>query len=233
MLVEVQALVSPTSFGTPRRMSLGIDPNRTNLLLAVLEKRVGLELLARRRVRERGRRARGRRAGRRPGRGGGGRLLLPQPAAARATPWCSARSAWRARCAASARPACACARRRRWASRAACCPARERRRRLRTGIELVGVRTLEEALEQLLRAGRGSSRCATRRAMIGVGRASYVASMPGPLTRPGLRRGSPYVAHPLPGLRRRPAGPRRLRLQPVRRAAAGRAAAGRRSSASA
>jgi DNA repair protein RadA/Sms len=45
MLVEVQALVSPTSFGTPRRMSLGIDPNRTNLLLAVLEKRVGLELL--------------------------------------------------------------------------------------------------------------------------------------------------------------------------------------------
>jgi DNA repair protein RadA/Sms len=45
VLVEVQALVSPTSFGTPRRMSLGIDPNRTNLLLAVLEKRVGLELL--------------------------------------------------------------------------------------------------------------------------------------------------------------------------------------------
>ena len=45
MLVEVQALVSATSFGTPRRMSLGIDPNRTTLLLAVLEKRVGLELL--------------------------------------------------------------------------------------------------------------------------------------------------------------------------------------------
>jgi DNA repair protein RadA/Sms len=45
VLVEVQALVSPTSFGTPRRMSLGIDANRTTLLLAVLEKRVGLELL--------------------------------------------------------------------------------------------------------------------------------------------------------------------------------------------
>ncbi len=45
MLVEVQALVSPSSFGTPRRMSLGIDPNRTSLLLAVLEKRLGLELL--------------------------------------------------------------------------------------------------------------------------------------------------------------------------------------------
>ncbi|HET7294879.1 MAG TPA: DNA repair protein RadA [Vicinamibacteria bacterium] len=46
MLVEIQALVSPTSFGTPRRMSLGIDANRTSLLLAVLEKRVGLELLS-------------------------------------------------------------------------------------------------------------------------------------------------------------------------------------------
>jgi DNA repair protein RadA/Sms len=45
LLVEVQALVSPTSFGTPRRMSIGLDPNRTTLLLAVLEKRVGLALL--------------------------------------------------------------------------------------------------------------------------------------------------------------------------------------------
>jgi DNA repair protein RadA/Sms len=45
LLVEVQALVSPTTFGTPRRMSIGLDPNRTNLLLAVLEKRAGLELL--------------------------------------------------------------------------------------------------------------------------------------------------------------------------------------------
>jgi DNA repair protein RadA/Sms len=45
MLVEVQALVSPTSFGTPRRMSIGLDANRTTLLMAVLEKRVGLALL--------------------------------------------------------------------------------------------------------------------------------------------------------------------------------------------
>jgi DNA repair protein RadA/Sms len=45
MLVEIQALVSPTSFGNPRRTSIGLDPNRTTLLLAVLEKRVGLELL--------------------------------------------------------------------------------------------------------------------------------------------------------------------------------------------
>src|SRR5262249_59989233 len=45
MLVEVQALVSPTSFGTPRRMAIGLDVNRTTLLMAVLEKRVGLQLL--------------------------------------------------------------------------------------------------------------------------------------------------------------------------------------------
>jgi len=45
MLVEVQALVSPSALGTPRRMSIGLDANRTSLLLAVLEKRVGLELL--------------------------------------------------------------------------------------------------------------------------------------------------------------------------------------------
>jgi DNA repair protein RadA/Sms len=45
LLVEVQALVSPTSFGNARRTSIGLDPNRTNLLLAVLEKRVGFEVL--------------------------------------------------------------------------------------------------------------------------------------------------------------------------------------------
>ncbi|MGE4283758.1 MAG: DNA repair protein RadA [Clostridia bacterium] len=44
VLAEVQALVSPTSFGIPRRMSTGIDYNRISLLMAVLEKRVGLQL---------------------------------------------------------------------------------------------------------------------------------------------------------------------------------------------
>lgn len=44
VLVEVQALVTPTSFATPRRMATGVDPNRVALLLAVLEKRVGLFL---------------------------------------------------------------------------------------------------------------------------------------------------------------------------------------------
>ena len=41
ILAEVQALVSKTAFGTPRRMSTGFDFNRTALLLAVLEKRGG------------------------------------------------------------------------------------------------------------------------------------------------------------------------------------------------
>lgn len=41
VLAEVQALVSTTGFGTPRRMSTGFDYNRMAVLLAVLEKRAG------------------------------------------------------------------------------------------------------------------------------------------------------------------------------------------------
>lgn len=44
VLVELQALISPTSFGNPRRMSTGLDHNRVSLIMAVLEKRVGLLL---------------------------------------------------------------------------------------------------------------------------------------------------------------------------------------------
>ena len=44
VLVEIQALVSTTVFGTPRRMATGIDYNRMALLVAVLEKRAGLRL---------------------------------------------------------------------------------------------------------------------------------------------------------------------------------------------
>ena len=46
MLVEVQALVSSSSYGNARRMASGIDQNRLTLLLAVLEKRAGLNLAA-------------------------------------------------------------------------------------------------------------------------------------------------------------------------------------------
>ena len=44
LLVEIQALVSPTGFTMPRRTSTGFDLNRLYLLLAVLQKRVGLPL---------------------------------------------------------------------------------------------------------------------------------------------------------------------------------------------
>lgn len=44
MNVEIQTLVSKTSFGQPRRMPLGVDYNKLVLLLAVLEKRCGINL---------------------------------------------------------------------------------------------------------------------------------------------------------------------------------------------
>src|SRR5262249_56370702 len=44
ILVEVQALVSTSTYGNARRMAIGIDQNRLSLLLAVLEKRAGLAL---------------------------------------------------------------------------------------------------------------------------------------------------------------------------------------------
>ena len=46
MLVEVQALVSTSSYGNARRMASGLDQSRLSLLLAVLEKRAGLNLMA-------------------------------------------------------------------------------------------------------------------------------------------------------------------------------------------
>jgi len=44
ILVEVQALISRTSFNMPRRTAAGTDYNRVNLLMAVLEKRLGIQL---------------------------------------------------------------------------------------------------------------------------------------------------------------------------------------------
>ena len=44
MLMEIQALVCKTNFGMPRRTAAGTDYNRVNLLMAVLEKRVGLQM---------------------------------------------------------------------------------------------------------------------------------------------------------------------------------------------
>ena len=44
LLVEIQALVNPTSFGYPKRTASGFDLNRLNLLVAVLERRTKLKL---------------------------------------------------------------------------------------------------------------------------------------------------------------------------------------------
>ena len=44
LLLEVQSLVSPTNFGMPQRRSSGIDPNRLALILAILEKRLGMAI---------------------------------------------------------------------------------------------------------------------------------------------------------------------------------------------
>lgn len=44
IMVEIQALVSTTNFGMPRRTAIGVDFNRANLLVAILEKRAGLHL---------------------------------------------------------------------------------------------------------------------------------------------------------------------------------------------
>jgi DNA repair protein RadA/Sms len=45
VLVEIQALVSGSKYGTGRRMTQGVDQNRVALLIAMLEKRVGFQLL--------------------------------------------------------------------------------------------------------------------------------------------------------------------------------------------
>jgi len=44
LLIEIQSLVSPATYGTPQRSSTGFDSKRLNMLLAVLEKRGGLRL---------------------------------------------------------------------------------------------------------------------------------------------------------------------------------------------
>lgn len=46
ILIEIQALVCGSNFGIPRRQAIGTDFNRVNLLMAVLEKRVGLHMSA-------------------------------------------------------------------------------------------------------------------------------------------------------------------------------------------
>ncbi|MBT9176142.1 MAG: DNA repair protein RadA [Firmicutes bacterium] len=44
MLIEIQALLAPTGYGTPRRTTAGVESNRVAMILAVLERRVGLDV---------------------------------------------------------------------------------------------------------------------------------------------------------------------------------------------
>jgi DNA repair protein RadA/Sms len=44
ILIEIQALVAPTPLSMPRRTAIGIDQNKTSLLIAVLEKKIGVKL---------------------------------------------------------------------------------------------------------------------------------------------------------------------------------------------
>jgi DNA repair protein RadA/Sms len=44
ILIEIQALVAPSPLAMPRRTAIGIDQNKTSLLIAVLEKKIGVKL---------------------------------------------------------------------------------------------------------------------------------------------------------------------------------------------
>ena len=91
LLVELQALVTPAGFGTPRRTVLGADYNRVCLLLAVLEKRAGFPLQNQDVFVNVAGGARCHGAGGGSGDRGRGGLELRGPAGARRTWWCWAR----------------------------------------------------------------------------------------------------------------------------------------------
>ena len=82
LLVEIQALVAPTTLGTPRRAVVGWDQNRLAMVLAVLEAHCGVRLCRPRRLSQRRRRPAHPGAGRRPRGGGGAGLFARQCAVA-------------------------------------------------------------------------------------------------------------------------------------------------------
>jgi len=137
ILVEVQALVGSSTYGTARRMANGIDQNRLSLLLAVLEKRAGLNLVGddvyiNVRGPERGRAAADLGVIAAVSSSARNRPVRPNTAV-------FGEVGWRGRCAGSRRRLAACVRRRRWASPAASCRAQPRcprhrlNRRVRAG----------------------------------------------------------------------------------------------------
>ena len=82
VLVEIQALVAPTSLGTPRRAVVGWDPSRLSMVLAVLRGPLRRQSRRPRRLSQRRRRPAHRRAGRRSRRRRGAGLVARQRAAA-------------------------------------------------------------------------------------------------------------------------------------------------------
>ena len=82
VLVEIQALVAPTSLGTPRRAVVGWDPSRLSMVLAVLEAHCGVRLVRLRRLSQRRRRPAHPGAGRRSRRRRGAGVVAGQRAAA-------------------------------------------------------------------------------------------------------------------------------------------------------
>ena len=82
LLVEIQALVAPTSLGTPRRAVVGWDPSRLSMVLAVLEAHCGVRLGGHDVYLNVAGGLRIKRAGRRPRRGGRAGLVADQCAAA-------------------------------------------------------------------------------------------------------------------------------------------------------
>ena len=153
MLVEVQALVSTSTYGNARRMASGIDQKRLSLLLAVLEKRAGLNLV-----------------GDDVFVNVAGGMTVDEPAADLGVVAAVASSLRNRPVRAddggvrrgrpgrrgprrSPRRRCASARPRRWGSRAASCRAATSTRATAgrpVGCELVGVRTVGEALDALI-----------------------------------------------------------------------------------
>ena len=84
LLVEVQALVDPVQGGMPRRLAVGLDPQRLALLLAVLHRHGGVETGGLRRLRQCRRRRAHQRAGGRSGGPAGRPVIVAKQAIARA-----------------------------------------------------------------------------------------------------------------------------------------------------
>ena len=82
LLVEIQALVAPTSLGTPRRAVVGWDQNRLSMVIAVLEAHCGVRLVGARRLSQCRRRASHPGTGRRSRRRRGARVVARQCAVA-------------------------------------------------------------------------------------------------------------------------------------------------------